>query len=86
MTMPVIAPGEQVIELMIPASKVGLIIGMCSGGILSVIKVSNTPIHRCILIVFKEKNIKTDFVQSLSNTCKNDLPKIYSQHLSLIHI
>ncbi|XP_029180274.1 far upstream element-binding protein 3-like isoform X2 [Acropora muricata] len=27
MTMPVIAPGEQVIELMIPASKVGLIIG-----------------------------------------------------------
>jgi len=58
MTMPVIAPGEQVIELMIPASKVGLIIGKCSGGILSVIKVGNTPIHRCTLIVFKEKNIK----------------------------
>lgn len=58
MTMPVIAPGEQVIELMIPASKVGLIIGKCRGGILSVIKVGNTPIHRCILIVFEEKNIK----------------------------
>ena len=55
MTMPVIAPGEQVIELMIPASKVGLIIGKCSGGILSVIKVGNTPIHRCILIAFEEK-------------------------------
>ena len=46
MTMPVIAPGEQVIELMIPASKVGLIIGKCNGGILSVIKVDNTPMHR----------------------------------------
>lgn len=56
MTMPVIAPGEQVIELMIPASKVGLIIGKCSGGILSVIKVGDTPIHRCILIASKRKN------------------------------
>ena len=27
MTLPVVAPGEQVIEMMIPASKVGLIIG-----------------------------------------------------------
>lgn len=29
MSLPVVAPGEQVIELMIPASKVGLIIGKC---------------------------------------------------------
>lgn len=27
MSLPVVAPGEQVIEMMIPASKVGLIIG-----------------------------------------------------------
>ena len=27
MSLPVVAPGEQVIEIMIPASKVGLIIG-----------------------------------------------------------
>lgn len=27
MSLPAVAPGEQVIELMIPASKVGLIIG-----------------------------------------------------------
>jgi len=30
MSLPVVAPGEQVIELMIPASKVGLIIGKTS--------------------------------------------------------
>lgn len=58
MTLPVIAPGEQVIELMIPASKVGLIIGKYSCGILSVIKVDNTLTHKYILIiVILEKNI-----------------------------
>ena len=30
MSLPVVAPGEQVMELMIPASKVGLIIGKTS--------------------------------------------------------
>ena len=58
MTLTVIALGEEGIELMIPASKVGLIIGKYSSSILSVIKVGNTAIHRCILIVFLEKNIK----------------------------
>ena len=31
MSLPVVAPGEQVIEMMIPASKVGLIIGKFKG-------------------------------------------------------
>jgi hypothetical protein len=33
MSVPTIAPGESLMEVMIPASKVGLIIGMCAIGL-----------------------------------------------------